>query len=120
MFFHQKFFFHIDERTFVKMQRILIISNPELWLINIRLKAMRGTSLVLNSNVFSGPYSLKQIEAAKKNREMNMGWFIRNFQLLKKYYNEEFDGENMSLIAELLGISSKLIEIEYHTNKSYE
>jgi hypothetical protein len=100
------------------MQQILIISNPSLWFIGIRLKAMRKTAHVINNNSFSGPYSQNEIEAAHKNRKLNIVWFVRNFQTLKKYYNEEFDGKNMSLVAEWLDLSSALIEIEYKTNRS--
>jgi hypothetical protein len=49
----------------------------------LRLRAIENSSIVINSNPFSGHYSLTQIEKARKNREMNRKWFVRNYSNLK-------------------------------------
>ncbi len=76
---------------------------------NIRLKAIKSSSIIINSNPFSGPFGIKQIKQAQKNRKMNQGWFIRNyFKLKTKLSNEEF-----KQLAEDLGFGfSDLMEIE--------
>ncbi len=76
---------------------------------NFRLAAIKTSAEILNSNPFSGPYSLRKIEWARKNRKLNQGWFIRNFfKLKKKLSDEEF-----KKLAEYLGIGlSDLIDIE--------
>ncbi len=50
---------------------------------NIRMRAIQYSSTILNSNPFSGQFTLNEIERAKKNRKMNQGWFIRNYYKLK-------------------------------------
>ncbi len=101
------------------MRRIMFFLNPNFWFLGLRLVAMRKSSEALSSNPFSGFYSQWEIEAAKKNREMNLKWFIRNFQLLKKHYNEEFDVTNMVFIAEMIGIKKfQLIDIDWRTNNT--
>jgi hypothetical protein len=79
------------------------------FLYKIRLKAIQNSSIIINSNPFSGQFSLNQIEQAKKNRKLNQGWFVRNYYKLKtKLSNEEFEQ-----LAENLGLGySELIEIE--------
>jgi hypothetical protein len=52
--------------------------------LKIRLKAINNSALILNANPFSGPYSLNQIEKARKNREINQKWFVRNYFKMKK------------------------------------
>jgi len=71
--------------------------------------AIRESSMILNSNTFSGEFSLNKIERAKKNRKLNQGWFIRNYYKLKtKLSNDEF-----KQLAENLGLGfSELMEIE--------
>jgi hypothetical protein len=51
--------------------------------LKIRLKAINNSALILNANLFSGPYSLNQIEKARKNREINQKWFVRNYFKMK-------------------------------------
>ncbi len=76
---------------------------------NIRMRAIQYSSTILNSNPFSGQFTLNEIERAKKNRKMNQGWFIRNYYKLKtKLSNDEFNQ-----LAENLGLGfSELMEIE--------
>lgn len=81
----------------------------------IRLRAIQNSSIIINSNPFSGQFSLKQIEQARKNRKLNQGWFVRNYyKLKKKLSNEEFEQ-----LAKNLGLGSReLIEIERILNNS--
>lgn len=78
----------------------------ELWFLGIRLKAIKSSYEIINSNPFSGPYSLLQIDRAKKNREMNTKWFIRNFQDLKK----KVGLERIEEISNHLGISRSTLQ----------
>ena len=58
----------------------------------LRLKAITNVASILDSNPFSGPYSLNQIEKARKNREMNQGWFLRDYDKIKrKLSNDDFE-----------------------------
>jgi hypothetical protein len=84
----------------------MIFSN---FFFRIRLAAIINSAEVLNSNPFSGPYSLRRIKQARKNREMNQRWFFRNFFKLKK----KLSNEGFEKLAEYLGFGlSDLIEIE--------
>ena len=81
--------------------------------LNIRLKAIKNTALILNSNAFDGPYSLSQIEGARKNREINQKWFIENFYKMKKKFSEE----DFEQLGKDLGFGFRdLLEIERHLN----
>jgi hypothetical protein len=58
----------------------------------MRLRAIKIARLIINSNPFSGNYSLEKIEKAKYNRELNRNWFIRNYSKLeKKLTRQAFD-----------------------------
>ena len=58
----------------------------EMMFIGHRIKAIKKSGLIIEANPFSGEdengnfWSLKQIVQAKKNREMNREWFIRNIK----------------------------------------
>ena len=53
----------------------------------LRLKAIQKSHLILNADSFH-EVSLNQINWAKKNRELNRHWFIRNYFKLKKKLTE--------------------------------
>lgn len=60
--------------------------------LKMRLRAIKTASLIINSNPFSGKYSLEKIEKAKHNRELNRNWFIINHSKLeKKLTSKVFD-----------------------------
>tara|TARA_X000000368_G_scaffold408634_1_gene389514 strand:+ start:1021 stop:1254 length:234 start_codon:yes stop_codon:yes gene_type:complete len=65
--------------------------------LKLRLKAIRNSAKIINSGPF-GPYSLNDIEKARDNRELNLNWFRRDYNnIKKKLSNEDFEELKINL-----------------------
>ena len=90
----------------------------EMMFIGHRIKAIKKSGLTIEANPFSGEdkngnfWSLKQIVQAKKNREMNREWFIRNIKKIKKKFSQK---EYIDLAADLGFHNFELSQIEFQS-----